>query len=94
MAIQNMEGAFMPKFKLDPTSETIAIEHVEYNEKIGRVSIDGQVDGKYVAVVFMESDIPNSCNSIQKQREFIKGLMKAQAGEQEDDKSRPHTNRA
>ena len=73
----------MPKFKLDPAHETVTIEHIECNEKIGKISVDGQVNGRYVAVVFRESDIPKGCNSEAEQREYIKLLLQAEIKESE-----------
>ena len=77
----------MPKFQLCPTKDAIVLEHIEVNEKIGRISVDGHVNGVYTAVVFTENDLPRGCNTMSKQKMFIEDLMRKTI-ESEENKER------
>jgi hypothetical protein len=45
-------------FKI-PSAPPVMIQHIEVNEKVGRISIDGEVNGKLAAVVILESEVPS-----------------------------------
>ena len=36
----------------------IIVQHVEVNEVIRRISVDGVVDGHFTSVVFLEAEVP------------------------------------
>lgn len=41
----------------------VVIHNVAVNEQIGRISVDGVVDGRPAAVVFMQTEIPASART-------------------------------
>ena len=38
----------------------IIVQHLEVNEVLRRISVDGEVNGRYTSVVFQEDEIPSN----------------------------------
>ena len=38
----------------------IIVQHIEVNEVIRRISVDGEVNGHFTSVVFWEAEVPKS----------------------------------
>jgi len=38
----------------------IIVQHVEVNEVIRRISVDGEVNGHFTSVVFLEAEVPRN----------------------------------
>jgi len=36
----------------------VIVQHIEVNEVIRRISVDGEVNGRYTSVVFQEAEVP------------------------------------
>lgn len=52
------------------------ISHVESNEQIGRIAVDGKVDGKGVSLVFMSDEVPKSVKTDTQMHEYIVKRLK------------------
>ncbi len=63
------------KFK----APSVVVQHVEAAEKIGRVSVDGEVDGKFVATTFMATEIPKRVKTAAAYYEYLRERLQEAA---------------
>ena len=70
------------KFK----APSVVVQHVEVADKIGRVSVDGEVDGKFVATTFMAAEIPKRVKTNAAYYEYLRERLQeaAQAAKEAD----------
>ena len=38
----------------------VVVQHMEFNEVLRRISVDGEVNGQYTSVVFQEAEVPRN----------------------------------
>jgi len=57
----------------------IMIHHAEVNDQVGRISLDGIVDGKPVAVVFLQDEVPKSVKTDTQMHEYMVRRLKEAA---------------
>jgi len=55
----------------------VTIEHIVVVEKIGRISIDGEVNGKKAAVVFMSSEVPAKVQTEDQMNQYMQDRLRA-----------------
>ncbi|KKN50488.1 hypothetical protein LCGC14_0632130 [marine sediment metagenome] len=72
----------MTKFKVPG----VVVQHVEVAEKIGRISVDGEVDGRFVATTFMVKDLPKRVKTDWNYYEYLRQRLQeaAQAKKEAD----------
>ncbi len=65
------------KFK----APSVVVQHLETSDKIGRVSIDGEVNGKFVATTFMATEIPKRVKTDAAYYEYLRKRLQEAAQE-------------
>ena len=55
----------------------INVQHLEVNEGLRRISVDGEVNGRYASVVFQEAEIPNTVRTDAKWYAYLQKRLQA-----------------
>lgn len=61
--------------------DPVQVHNIVVVEKIGRISIDGVANGRPVAVVFMESEVPASVKTPAQMTNYMKKRLQQKADE-------------
>lgn len=61
--------------------KAVQVHNVAVNEELGRISIDGMVNGKLAAVVFQAEEIPRRVKTVEQYSRFLERKL-AEAAEE------------